>query len=610
MVDKIEAFIKFTYKAIEEKGRFQNIILICLWFFLIIMSLTISVRSPFPRFYFFADEATYYTMSYSLAYDHDLTYTKKDLSRVYQEWEGGPTGIFLKKGKKGNIYFGKSYLYSLFAAIPIKIFKSNGFFLLNTISFLLMVTLGTIFLHQTLPSSNNVFFSLFYFLFSTTWVFIFWIHPEILLMSLVMLAFFLWFSEPWKFRYGEVLRFGGIAFSLGLATFGKITNGIFILPILADSFINLLLKVKSNQADNRYSKKQVLLSIVVVLIIFLVTLSILFGINMLVTGDWNYQWGIRKGFAREFPMQDSAKSFDNLGSPATRHNLEINFNLILLLRNIFYFFFGRFGGIIPYFFPLIVVLFFLWKPFHNRKQTLLLISVGIQQLFFFIFLTDNYLGGMGTIGNRYFLNAFPACFFLISKKIPRYVLLLIVIIGSLFMAPLILNPFAQSYQPAEHTFSFPYNLLPIELTQIDFLPVNINHHLSRRYYDFKPPYRLTFFDYQTFLPEEGGFWLRPGKPAEILLETKAEISKMKILLSNGALTNKISLNIDGKKKNLAIKPWLKRTVELAVDYEYKHKQWYIHKLKLKAKKGFIPKFHDSHSTDIRFLGCFVKIILK
>jgi hypothetical protein len=39
-----------------------------------------------------SDEATYYTMAHSLAYDQDLQYALRDMERVIREFPGGPSG--------------------------------------------------------------------------------------------------------------------------------------------------------------------------------------------------------------------------------------------------------------------------------------------------------------------------------------------------------------------------------------------------------------------------------------------------------------------------------------------------------------------------------------
>ena len=65
--------------------------------FLISSTLWIDYRKSST--YLLADEATYYGMALSLAYDHDLVYSANDFSRITAVWSVGPHGIFLKKNK-------------------------------------------------------------------------------------------------------------------------------------------------------------------------------------------------------------------------------------------------------------------------------------------------------------------------------------------------------------------------------------------------------------------------------------------------------------------------------------------------------------------------------
>src|SRR3954462_10627384 len=51
------------------------------------------------------DEATYVAMALSLAYDHDLTYERRDLDRFAGIYRAGPEGIFLKRGERMRIRF-------------------------------------------------------------------------------------------------------------------------------------------------------------------------------------------------------------------------------------------------------------------------------------------------------------------------------------------------------------------------------------------------------------------------------------------------------------------------------------------------------------------------
>src|SRR5262245_237164 len=62
--------------------------------------LALSGGFPDASMGFKGDEATYYMMGHSLAADGDLTYRRTDLMRVWREFPGGPSGVFLKKGRR------------------------------------------------------------------------------------------------------------------------------------------------------------------------------------------------------------------------------------------------------------------------------------------------------------------------------------------------------------------------------------------------------------------------------------------------------------------------------------------------------------------------------
>ena len=46
---------------------------------------------------FWSDAATYHAMAGSLAFDHDVAFTARDLARVRASYPGGPQGVFLKR---------------------------------------------------------------------------------------------------------------------------------------------------------------------------------------------------------------------------------------------------------------------------------------------------------------------------------------------------------------------------------------------------------------------------------------------------------------------------------------------------------------------------------
>ncbi len=127
-------------------GAILALLLLCLY-----GGLAISVDFPRAALGFQSDEATYYMMGHSLALDGDLTYRREDLMRVWREFPTGPSGVFLKKGRDivdwgfmrrppfvwttsvpdsdpSRFYFGKSFIYSVFAAPFVRIFSARTAF--------------------------------------------------------------------------------------------------------------------------------------------------------------------------------------------------------------------------------------------------------------------------------------------------------------------------------------------------------------------------------------------------------------------------------------------------------------------------------------------------
>ena len=109
-------------------------------FFCIYGTLALAVDFPRAAYAFHSDEATYYMMGHSLVEDFDLEYRRADLVRVWKEFPGGPAGVFLKHGRtlSGNpdpdpnrMFYGKSFIYPLFAAPFIFIFGTKGFLVLH-----------------------------------------------------------------------------------------------------------------------------------------------------------------------------------------------------------------------------------------------------------------------------------------------------------------------------------------------------------------------------------------------------------------------------------------------------------------------------------------------
>ena len=162
-----------------------------------------------------SDEATYYMMGHSLAEDGDLTYRREDLVRVWREFPGGPTGVFLKKGRDierfglmlrppffwtqtrpdpdpNRYFYGKSFAYPLFAAPFVWLFGTNGFLLLNALLLSAATLCGYLFLQARSRPAVAAVLSGGFVMASVVPVYFVWIAPELFNFALGVFAYFCW----------------------------------------------------------------------------------------------------------------------------------------------------------------------------------------------------------------------------------------------------------------------------------------------------------------------------------------------------------------------------------------------------------------------------------
>jgi len=182
--------------------------------FIICLAAALSVDVVKTGFGLKGDEATYVSTGLSAAFDHDLTYERRDLERFYGLYRAGPDGIFLKKGKRQHLqvdalapfihitttddvrndrlYFGKALLYGALAAPFVRFLGLNGFFVFHVVLLFSAAACLYVFLAaRSKPASALVFTTAFVGA-SCVPVYMVFIAPEILHFSLVVYAFFFW----------------------------------------------------------------------------------------------------------------------------------------------------------------------------------------------------------------------------------------------------------------------------------------------------------------------------------------------------------------------------------------------------------------------------------
>ena len=598
--------------------------------------LALTVDFPAAAMGIQSDEATYYMMGRSLAEDGDLTYRRPDLERVWREFPSGPAGVFLKKGRDlegveftsrppfvalrsgpdrdaGRLFFGKSFAYPAAAAPFVYLLGTNGFLLLNALLLALSVLCAYLFLHARMPATTAALVSSAFVLATVVPVYFVWITPELFNFAAVLAAYFCWlFKEVaardaaprgtgWLFGPGSDLLAAAL---LGVATFSKPSNLLLLLPIAAW------------QLWNRQWRRAFGTGLV-----FLAVGGGLFGVNLAISGDWNYQGGERNTFYWEYPFQGPASTFD-IGARKARDEAltDILFDPEVfwtnLTNNLRYYFVGRYSGLLAYFFPAVFALAsFLVRPRRPGWQYLVLAAGVTQIVFFVITLPYTWFGGGGSVGNRYFMGAYGVFLFMLPSIQATWLALVPWAVGAFFTAQLVLNPFVASFRPGEYAKHGPLRWLPVELTNVNDLPINTDPSRVRVWFGDNPGqgdpgFQIYFLDDNAYGREaDKSFWVRGRSRAEFLVKTDRPIRRAVVTFTAGPLETDVSVSLGGRSQSLHLAPGESQQVTLALGPAFPYQKRFVWVGSVSSSSGFSPIFHEPSSTDSRYLGVRVKPVL-
>lgn len=423
------------------------------------------------------DSSTYYMQIQSISNDFDIQYKSEDIQRVLEnKFDDLPSGMYLIKDEEGRYYYGKEFSYALFTAPFYKLLGNNGILFFNGLMFFIMILMGYLYLRNENKDTVALAVSVSYFILSTTFVYIFWIHAEIYNMFLIMTSLFFW-ERYFKNSNPKYLFIASFIF--GLAFVAKVPNIFMFLPML---FYELYRK--------RFNTSFLML------FVFLIPVIAVYGYFFLNTGSISFYGGNRLYYLQHFPFVNGYDSINEAGKAAFsvsedgRMDALINRDSIKVIPyNLFYYIFGRFTGMFWYYpFTLLALLSIFTAYFHysglpsasktkskitiyissNVDKILILAGILLYIVFFCSVIGNNYLGGSHAVGNRYFY-VYPAFIYLIQKMDLKKVIT-VILIAILTLNPIILDPIGNSAIPAKHQTSFAYSHFPIEYTQVDNLP--------------------------------------------------------------------------------------------------------------------------------------------
>jgi hypothetical protein len=602
-------------------------------------ALAFTVRIP----QFWADGATYHAMVWSVAEDGDLRYEARDIFRVRRELPSGPQGIFLKRASGGltwdreagfpwlrrvgekepRIYFAKAFLYPVVAAPFVKMFGTRGLILTNALCLALAIVLAYGELRRQASPARALAAALLLFLGTVAPLYLVWPQPELLNLALVTAGLVAW-------RRDRPLL---AAVLIGLVAYSKPYNVLLALPLGVEpllpgrfpTFAKGLLEAARRAA------------------VVAVTVIALFGLNRAVTGEMNYQGGERKTFYGTFPFETQAVTFGNSGIWATTNELGAAVEeegteaaaarpargaaparassemRASYLRNLAYFWVGRYAGVLLYYFPAFVaiVVFLVLGP-RPTAGWLALAALVVSYLFYIWAIPDNWYGGGGTVGNRYFLNLLPLAVFWIPRG-REWAVAAAGLACALWLAPVLAAPISHSLRPGDHAMRLPFRLFPAELTMLNDLSVFTDPWRKKRPFgdtEGNPQQKRTADPraYYLYFPDDGtfgrderdgvaGFWLRGGARAEVILRAHEPVRQIRVTVTGGPAGDEVQVEAGGRSQTRRVGPGESASAEVPTRAGF---QWYdsfLHVLRFRSTRG------GALTGDDRNVGGFVRIEL-
>jgi len=563
-----------------------------------------------------SDQATYYMIGDSLVSDGDLAYRQEDLFRYLNKIPSGPNGVFLKLGKTlagapdpdtARLFFAKSFIYPLAAAPFVWALGANGFLVFNALLLSLTFFCAYQFLALRSPPVVAVLLAGAFLFATVTPAYTFWIMPELFNFALAVLAIFLWLykvvardtATPARGWLAGPAADVVAALLLGVATFSKPSNILLAGPMVCWYFWH------------REWRRAFALGTVVVAVAVA-----FFAINAAVTGEWNYQGGQRNSFSsvdgKPFPFQTTTAGFE-LGNESSRENLGVGTEYAPhvffpnLRDNLGYFFVGRYGGMVAYFFPAVVALAaFLVGPRRRAAwEWLIFAAVMAQMLFFIVQQPYTYMGSGGALGNRYFLPGYGAALFLLPAWRRPWLALLPWVVGTVFMGKILMSPFYYSAHPSHAAKQGPLRALPPELTNTNDLPINTESNRVRVWYggiDKDPRFQIYHFDDNAYLPEgDGSVWIRGESRAEMLIKSDVKFQLLSLTFTSGPVATTTTVALGGRKQSVSVTPGAKTQIQMSLGEPFIYYRYdeplYEWKISITSSTGFTPD-----SGDTRFLG--------
>ncbi len=520
-----------------------------LWLTLLLVLIPLAMAKPGLPGSLKSDEPAYYMMARSLVSDGDLLYERRDIERLFDEFPYLPARNVILMTDDGwrTIYFGKPYVYSLFAAPFAGLFGSNGMVAFNMLLLMAMVAMGASYLRHFNPDGLAVAYSAGFFLLSSAFAYVFWIHPEVFNMASVAAALYFAFCPPQAAPAAGAGRLRRWLWSAGMRpvwSAALLAPGAYNKPMLA-LFALPALWVFFRRRGWRAALTWCTAA--------LVAGGLICALSMALTGKASaYLGSVRKGWNIHTPdfrpplmAVEGAVSQQDQGSWWWILAPPTGLDLGELTENAGNFLWGRHTGLFVYMpFALLSLLLFLGHERRSRARWLLLAALAGVAAFFLLWIPFNWHGGGGFVGNRYFVTAYPGFLFLVTRVAPAWITGVGYAAGGLILGSILFTPWgAPVFRPTlqAHVRQYPFRLFPYEFSMRDKIP---------GYWGSLQPGAWFYGRRDVFEVNGEEMWFHGRTSVKVWMFTREPVEEAAFRVRNLAPDNSVTLRLPGSEQVL------------------------------------------------------------